>query len=53
MSTKRTVAIAVVVVVVVMATLIGMAVVIGVLLSAENPMLDLTCELVSQITSCS
>ena len=52
MSTKRTVAIAVVVVVVVMATLIGMAVVIGVLLSAENPMLDLTCELVSHLISC-
>ena len=35
-----------------MATLIGMAVVIGVLLSAENPMLDMTCELVSQTVNC-
>ena len=52
MSTKRTVAITVVVVVVVIATLIGMAVVIGVLLSTENPMLDMTCELVSQTINC-
>ena len=35
-----------------MATLIGMAVVIGVLLSAENPILDMTCELVSQRMNC-
>jgi len=44
MSHKRNIAYALLLAVVVMAMLAGMGVVIGIMLSAQNPMMDMTCE---------
>ena len=50
MSHKRNIAYALLLAVVVMAMLAGMGVVIGIMLSAQNPMMDMTCEWVSYYT---